>query len=510
MKIRLTEEQNAIVSSASNTLKVVAFAGTGKTSTLRFYAEKKAKYRILYLAFNKSIAEHASKLFPSNVTCKTTHALAFRTFGNKFKHKLRPNFRPSTAAEHLGFPSNRDGFIAGRKAIKALEHFLASNCYSYDEFARNKYSISEHGDKSIGYAGSLWECMKDENNTYIPMLHDGYLKLYQMSSPKLDYDIILFDEAQDANPSTLELINTQQTGKVFVGDPHQQIYQFRRAINSMDQQGFEETLYLTISFRFGNSIAEMANRVLSAKREINKVRGYRPYVSSRTRVHLTRGNAAIYTRAAKLTQLRKPICFIGGINGYRFDLLTDIYNLKTRKGEVKDAFIKKFKDFDELDEYATAVEERDLLSWIQILKNRNSPVGIPEEIEAIKKNTEQDASKAYSTLGTAHKSKGLEFGTVELARDFPGVTDSIIDRDRAQNGVSTDSFWNKKHLPEAWDDDGFKGFFDLMDEEINLLYVALTRAEAKLIAPSYQEPYFHDIEEFTSSHPKFIRRSEVS
>ena len=33
------------------------------------------------------------------------------------------------------------------------------------------------------------------------MSHDGYLKLYQLSKPKLyNYDILLIDEAQDLTP----------------------------------------------------------------------------------------------------------------------------------------------------------------------------------------------------------------------------------------------------------------------------------------------------------------------
>ena len=45
--------------------------------------------------------------------------------------------------------------------------------------------------------------MKDVSNKSIGMTHDGYLKLYQMSGPRLDScDIILIDEAQDLTPGT--------------------------------------------------------------------------------------------------------------------------------------------------------------------------------------------------------------------------------------------------------------------------------------------------------------------
>jgi len=70
------------------------------------------------------------------------------------------------------------------------------------------------------------------------MLHDGYLKLYQLSNPVLQYDCILLDEAQDINPVTGEIIFSQsrafnfyskKTSIILVGDSHQQIYSFRGA-----------------------------------------------------------------------------------------------------------------------------------------------------------------------------------------------------------------------------------------------------------------------------------------
>ena len=53
-------------------------------------------------------------------------------------------------------------------------------------------------------------------------MHDGYLKLYQLSKPQLDYDYILLDEAHDTNGVTLDLFLNQRTAaKIIVGDQHQ-------------------------------------------------------------------------------------------------------------------------------------------------------------------------------------------------------------------------------------------------------------------------------------------------
>lgn len=58
-------------------------AGTGKTSTLVWYAEQRPDLRFLYVAFNKSVAKEAERRFPRNVSCKTAHSLAFKDVGKK-------------------------------------------------------------------------------------------------------------------------------------------------------------------------------------------------------------------------------------------------------------------------------------------------------------------------------------------------------------------------------------------------------------------------------------------
>ena len=47
----------------------------------------------------------------------------------------------------------------------------------------------------------IWNKMVDLRDTSIRLPHDGYLKLWQLSRPRLqNYDIIMIDEAQDITP----------------------------------------------------------------------------------------------------------------------------------------------------------------------------------------------------------------------------------------------------------------------------------------------------------------------
>ena len=48
----------------------------------------------------------------------------------------------------------------------------------------------------IALANQLGRRMCDKTEDQVGMVHDGYLKLYQLSNPVLDFDCILLDEAQ--------------------------------------------------------------------------------------------------------------------------------------------------------------------------------------------------------------------------------------------------------------------------------------------------------------------------
>jgi F-box protein 18 (helicase) len=123
--IQLTEEQQTIVAcdlKPGQTLKIIAFAGTGKTATLVAYARARPRMRFLYLAFNKSVQLEAAAKFPSNVVSRTSHALAFRTHGHPHKNRLVSGFRANTVMQALGLGRYEDA----RFVIDTLHNYLVS------------------------------------------------------------------------------------------------------------------------------------------------------------------------------------------------------------------------------------------------------------------------------------------------------------------------------------------------------------------------------------------------
>lgn len=498
----LTDEQRLVVASNSEALRVIAFAGAGKTSTLRAYAEARPEMHFLFLAFNRAIKQEAATKFPKNVSCFTTHGLAYGSVGSSFKHKLVNSVRANQATKALGFDGGIKGIIRGRLALNALTHFLASPYNGFDEF-REAVVDEDHSEYAVEDAKKLWEAMIDPRNTEMPMLHDGYLKLYQLSGPRLNYDCILFDEAQDANPVTLEIVRNQECRKIFVGDPHQQIYQFRRATNAMDDPLLTDTLYLTQSFRFGRHIATTANAILAMKRERNLVRGGRTSPNSDSSAFLARGNAAIFTKAASLATAGKGVHFVGGIEGYRLDLLLDVWCLwRGHRQAIRDPLIRHFKSYSDLAQYAESQRERDLMAWVNLIKKHAKPLDIPREVSAVRKLCLEKPVQNELCVATVHKSKGLEFGTVEIAEDFPKPKLIDLPNDRSFNPDHWQ--YGPRRCPWLWEGGHFKGAIVFPTEEINLRYVAATRAEKNLNDSAWSGPDLSEILRYINRYPSFM------
>ncbi|NXI79433.1 FBH1 helicase, partial [Rhipidura dahli] len=221
--VRLTHEQQRILRhriEPGQTVKIMALAGTGKTSTLVKYAEKFPELQFLYVAFNKAVVEKGKRAFPRNVTCKTFHSLAFGSVGRQYKDKGKLNFSKMSAYSVSFLLRNRAGqslFVRGKTVSQTLENFFSSSDEEICEEHTPVWFKNTHGqmeimsprEKQINVeeAREIWHNMKkldgDVEEGY-KMTCDGYLKLWQLSKPQLSgFDAILVDEAQDCTPGEL-------------------------------------------------------------------------------------------------------------------------------------------------------------------------------------------------------------------------------------------------------------------------------------------------------------------
>jgi hypothetical protein len=463
-----TEEQQAIIECDTRLLRVNAFAGTGKTSTLVEYAKARPNDRILYIAFNKAIQTDAQGRFPQYVRSATSHGLAFREFGSKYKDKLVGNLKANQIADALGFSRAPFSFaphtalLAGQQVMSTLVRFFASNAHEIGPqhvVMTGEIESLPYGPDDVVHMTKLaWARMINTEDASVGMLHDGYLKLYQMSNPRLPFDIILFDEAQDANPCTLDIVLGQSAAKVLVGDAHQSIYLFRGAENAMESIDPTISLDLTGSFRFGKSIAATANAMLhhlrGEKRRIRGLGGKDELAALDRKIPhavICRSNSTVFDEAVINMTLGRKIAFVGGPQSYTFDKVADGHKLMQGEiGSIRDPFIRAFGNYDKMVDFAESTDDRELKSLIRVCGKYGRDV--PLFVKAVA-NCAVESNKADVTLMTAHKSKGLEFSNVRLTDDF------------------TDLLTKRGDIPSMQ---------DIKAEELNVLYVAATRAKTRL------------------------------
>lgn len=101
-KPQATYEQATAIDNArlGQSFKVIAYAGTGKTTTLQMISDAMPNRRGMYLAFNKGIAGEAQNKFHRGVDCRTFHSLAYRSVPRGVTDKLRlPRLSPSFMAK---------------------------------------------------------------------------------------------------------------------------------------------------------------------------------------------------------------------------------------------------------------------------------------------------------------------------------------------------------------------------------------------------------------------------
>ncbi|AQH05557.1 hypothetical protein A9R05_41775 (plasmid) [Burkholderia sp. KK1] len=465
-----TGEQLKAVLSKVHRLVIRAFAGAGKSYTLRLIAEAHPDEQILLLCYNKAIQLEAAASFPSNVTCKTTHSVAWFPYGERYKQaKKIGNLKPY----HLTKAYAKNGMtdVFAKAIIETIENFMHSGEF---EFMAGHVPASQssrfHAVLLEWCRDCVWPAMCDVENRAIPMPEDGYLKLYQLSQPDLSarydangarisgYDRILYDEAQDANGATLDIVLSQSIPVAFVGDPYQSIYLFRKAINALDLVQADEVLNLTESRRFGQGIASLATLLLSTYRdEPLPVRTAFPdmdtlYTVDRSRQYtlLGRTNGSLFRQAVSMLG-RQRMYFVGGLDRYPFDRLVELWHLMSGRADlVTDQLFRNYPSFARLEKYAQDTDDIEILALIAVVKEFTSR--IPDLVARIKDEAVPDyaADEADVKLSTIHRAKGLEFEQVVLLSDFKQM-------------VTDDGELVELRTPE-------------LRQELNLYYVAVTRA----------------------------------
>jgi len=492
--MKLTEEQKTIVEASKgdfDILRINAYAGTGKTTTLVEIAKANPHKRFLYLAFNRSIAEEARQKFPSNVIAYTTHSFALRQLKkNGFKAKLKDDLRKEMK-EFVISTSNFSQLSEENKSViielmsttiskicnSDLSPFIFANHNSVEEMLYDTQDFEDVYQKVGKYMSinSFITSIALFLETYLPSdietltetTHDLYLKLFhiQLGLENIttdEYDVVLLDEAQDTNPVTYEIFNLLKGQKIIVGDNLQKIYGFRGSINILEKYDYS----LTTSFRYTQDIADRIKEFTSVLMNHNiDLKGIQKQNTIRTQAELVRSNFELYQtiekRSGKVISLRNPYAIFQPI----FDIIYFERN--------SSPFNKIFKTKEEFKEFVELTNKYSYIAAFRILERTYNKSKIFALYNKVKETTANKNADVY--VSTVHSAKGLEWDKVIV-----NVNILHILVEKLAYMVA------KGDLPANYDE-----FIENKEvsEELNLYYVALSRGKYEVIEKHNEHSY---------------------
>ncbi|OIH83206.1 hypothetical protein BLJ79_16595 [Arthrobacter sp. UCD-GKA] len=465
-------------------LKILAGAGTGKTSTLQYLAQSTTA-PITYLAYNRAIARDAQGKFGQHVAASTIHSLAFQTLKAQAQSplldRLNLGFEPTRLiAQRLGTTDRN--LIQGlggadltaacgpqdlaRMAMETVAQFCQSDStqilrkHATKSLERMPVSLrKDAGQMVLLFAQEYWDQVIDPRNRHVPISHDHYLKTWLLTKPKIGSPggILFVDEAQDLSPAVTGLLKRQtHLKKVFVGDSNQAIYGFAGGADALPSIKTRHELPLTTSWRFGTEIAQVANRWLTALGAKHFLTGNPDRIStlqstSHPAAVLTRTNEGALYELMEMQKQGKQVA-LQLDNAQVLGFIKSAEHLQAGQ-RATHQLLRNFSSWNEVREF-TLNGRSDLTTWVSLVEGH----GTKFLTEAIAKTV--PLSPGIPVISTAHKAKGLEWESVQISRDFEGAVELAMQRGGAKAAA----------------------------DEQRLAYVAVTRAQDSLGAASLESP----------------------
>lgn len=476
-------------------LRINAYAGAGKTSVLKLIADAAGSKRGVYCAFNRSIAEEAKSKFPQSVQCSTVHGMAMRAIRSKKAWKNSADKLTRTAngrmiADHMGFRQpisytkelivrpNSLGFLIKetiqRWCRSGRAEIAESDVPTDGVLAGLEKKVRQPILEDIAAkARIVWGVMSDPSGP-LPLGHDGYLKLWALSRPQLEGDYVLLDEAQDTNGVVMSMVNAQAGQVIAVGDRYQQIYQWRGALNAMEQLPADLDAHLSQSFRFGPAVAEYATRVLAILGSTvplvgNPTMATKVGPTANPNTILARTNSQLLETMFALVENGRRPAIVGGVKEV---LIWCEAADKLKAGITCDYPLELFgyKTWTDVEEATQRQEGADLKRWVDVI-NRYGTGTLRSVLGDLPEERDADI-----ILSTAHKSKGCEWDAVQLKGDF---LKGISAKETNQDGEPNDP----REPAEEW----------------RLYYVAATRAQMQLAIDSDMQKLMIGVEQLLAS-----------
>ena len=467
-----TKQQQAVIDAVINNnglVKTSAVAGSGKTYTLVELANELKPKSGLYISYNKSIAEEATRKFKgTNIKCSTIHSLAYgavvRQYGLNVGHFGPRNVEPSSLP-----------YKAKMALVASLEKFFLSAYTDPEDYLIAIRASTK--DKEL-----FWHHLNGMSNGTMVCSHSFYLKLYHIfiadgTIPTPSTDILLVDEAGDLTELTIELFKLiKAPKKIAVGDPMQNIYSFNNTVNAfkvLANEGIQ--VNLTESFRVSDKIAKGIQGFVQkhVDKEFEFVgHNYPEETPVVTSAYIARNNVGLiqqmfhciennipFHTTRKIDQiLELPLVLANLGNGkpiteYKYKHIEKLRTQWERSGNLQQlSSINSYV-------YKNLKDDEEAKSAIRLVHDHG-----PRDLNNLAKYARDCAKVACNyTFTTAHSSKGLEWDQVEIAPDLnDAVTTALVKIAKAK--MSRD-----------------KKVIDLLQEELRLYYVAVSRCKLNLL-----------------------------
>ena len=531
--MNLTSEQKAILTDfqTGKDIRINAFAGCGKTTILRTLVEEHPNKKFLVLSFNRSVVQELSNTFPSNAEIRTTHSFAYRKVKRflEFKRLVPEKSLIPIISERFNLNNEISWFV-----IKLFSEWCHSDMknitiqnvlklikdnpqlkWFFKKYTTPKKKNKDKNNKKL--YNNIPDILKDgeedkiEENRFefeeerpvltfktlfrvlininidisewkMPMFHNYYLKYFQVHIEfflsSINYDAILLDEWQDTNMVTLDIFKNILWQKVIVGDTHQGIYGWRWAINALDKVDYVKK-YISTSFRLCDNTATKANFILqNYNLEENYIKPFFPNgsISNGKNCTIFRSNSYIIKYITFSLKDDEEVNFVRNIDDifevalqmskiYKYYITWDKSFIDILPNYLK-IIVSENSNWEKFKEYIVEnIEDRDLITASNLVEK----ISIYKSYQKAK-SLHNYNSKNY--ISTAHTVKWLEFDHVIIEDDFWDIFESFIEV------FIKWKWWTVEELESVFFDPIKRNQQPMRTivEEINLMYVSITRA----------------------------------
>lgn len=413
----------------NNNIFISACPGAGKTHTLKMLSKLVPEYKkVIFLAFNKSIADELRSKLPEHVECCTIHSKAYSIL----RKNIRVNARLYDLKKFVLFKKLK----SENKNIKNSELFHITNivnltqmnCVNPNDEEELRGLCNMYGEElsegDIKDVQSLFISIDNhdisDKNAMIDFTDMLYLTNKLVSKDKYPkYDVVMLDEAQDVCPLQREFLLKllKPSGRlVIVGDEKQCIYSFQGSnldsFNYLKSLPKTTVLPLSVSFRCGKNIVKEAHKCFTEieAHENNPegvVRNGKLSEAQPGDFVICRNNLPLIFAFIELITLGKKTFILGkDLEKNLLNLLSDLGTDSSVDILLNDKILKlKESGVTNPEKHKSYIEFKEKCDILKVL------ISIFGSIERTKSKMREmfdgDTSNSI-TLMTCHKSKGLE------------------------------------------------------------------------------------------------------